>query len=47
MFRRTDSSMEVSLLYYRQRSRTTDTELPDVEESEEVKQRLRDLGYTE
>jgi arylsulfatase A-like enzyme len=32
---------------YRDVARATDTELPDVEESEEVKQRLRDLGYTE
>jgi arylsulfatase A-like enzyme len=32
---------------YREAARATDTELPDVQESEEVKQRLRDLGYTE
>lgn len=30
---------------YRDAARATDTELPEVEESEEVKQRLRDLGY--
>lgn len=32
---------------YRQAARSTDTELPEVEESDAVKQRLRDLGYKE
>jgi len=30
---------------YREAARSTDTDLPEVEESEAVKQRLRDLGY--
>ena len=30
---------------YRERARSTETDLPEIEESEEVKQRLRDLGY--
>lgn len=32
---------------YREAARQTDTELPNVKDSEEVKQRLKDLGYTE
>jgi len=32
---------------YRETARSTDTDLPEVEESDAVKQRLRDLGYTE
>lgn len=32
---------------YREAARQTDTELPNVKESEEVKQRLEDLGYAE
>jgi arylsulfatase A-like enzyme len=32
---------------YRETARDTETELPEVEEAEAVKRRLRDLGYTE
>lgn len=39
--------LQNELKEYREIARKTDTDLPNVEESEEVKQRLRDLGYTE
>jgi arylsulfatase A-like enzyme len=39
--------LRAELEQYREAARSTDTEVPAVEESEAVKQRLRDLGYTD